>query len=1129
MTQPNLNQTDNAPGPEVQGSLDGTTPGSRRRTRKDNGVDKANGHDDQARGGPQEVAERLDGREQDVDPADARADDAGDDDPVVTDLPLDAFDAQVEAQSARNARAALAIGTQEFTQAHAADQARGFHGDGDVELTVAENWTRRLTKTYRASRDGQAIEKDDATIGTGFGRLARVVLSRDQPIASLAALLTGCAENQAIMPGRLPGAAPMRRMIIKPRWQAVPEAERALAGSGPLYRGKECIGYAPGKPALLIIDFDAKDLPGALREQIEQAGGLRGVLAAIDPQWNTIGFLERPSVSTGIRDKRTGVTTPGGGLHLYVIVNDGGDLERYVQVVFDRLVLAGFSWITLSTAGSMLERSPIDKAASGIGYWLAFEAHAVLETHPHGDHLEHVPGARKCRWQEGPLLDTRALADLTDDEQRQVAEIWARLKAEKEPEARAIKLTRGAKDIARLVKVGVSKPEAERLVLARAEMGRLPLDGEYWFDEPLPSGRVKATGWELLENMADWFAGGRTRTGSDPLEPDYPNVGSGVVATNKAWWKINTHSRQAGLFVSSRAHGGQRFALTYDAADVVALMGEMKARGDSAIVRLAQLKAVYRQAYLPVDQALAETILRQAGLPSPIVLEFGDPDEPDDAPELFELARERLIAAVTDAVKHDKWGALVKLRCFRVFLRDALKELQAEDELIGLGFTVDWKALHKRLQAEARAARQQSADDLATAAVSSGLPVIQLRKGQLHAVADKAEAALAAVSMVRPVFQRGGDLVRPSLVPAKAADDKDIDAVSLKLMTVPMLLDDLAYGATFMKFDERKNRLVPIDPPKELADKMLSRTGGYLPGLPRVLGVICAPTLRPDGSVLHEPGYDPVTRLYHIPTAKVTLAPVLMGTPTRDDALEAAALLLGLLTEFPFSEAVDRAVALSLLITSVVRGALRAAPMHLIRAALPGSGKSFLVNLAHVVLSGRFCPATTAGETVKELETRIDAMLLHGHSMFSLDNLVGDLFSNKLCDALTEPVVAVRVLGLSKMVAVDNTYCIAATGNNVRPVGDLTRRVLTSDLDPKVERPELRQFLGDPVKTVMADRGKYLSACLIIPRAYMLAGLPGVLPPLAGFNDWSNLVRSALVWLGPSGDPGGVPRRRQRR
>jgi hypothetical protein len=402
-------------------------------------------------------------------------------------------------------------------------------------------------------------------------------------------------------------------------------------------------------------------------------------------------------------------------------------------MLFDRLVLAGLTFVKVSDAGALLERGPIDLAASGVPYWLSFEADAVLEPGPHGDHLEHVPDARKCRRQEGPRLDTKALPELTADEQRQVAEIWAELKAEKEPVARAIKLARGDRDIARLVQVGMPKPDAERIVLARAELGRLPLDDEYWFDETLPSGRGNATGWELLESAADWFAGGKTRNGSDPLEPDYPNVGSGVVVAHKAWWKANTHSQQAGLFVKSHAHGGQKFILAYDAADIVVLLDEMQAQGASAIVRLARLKTVYRQAYLPVDQAVAEQILRQARLPLPVVLEFGDPNEPDDAPGLGELARERLIAAVTVAVKDGKWDALVKLLVFGVFLTDALTELQAEDEIIGLGpFTVDWEKLHKRLQAEAKAVKKKAAA-AAVAAGSSGLPSIpDPRRGDAH-------------------------------------------------------------------------------------------------------------------------------------------------------------------------------------------------------------------------------------------------------------------------------------------------------------------------------------------------------------------------------------------------------------
>ena len=52
----------------------------------------------------------------------------------------------------------------------------------------------------------------------------------------------------------------------------------------------------------------------------------------------------------------------------------------------------------------------------------------------------------------------------------------------------------------------------------------------------------------------------------------------------------------------------------------------------------------------------------------------------------------------------------------------------------------------------------------------------------------------------------------------------------------------------------------------------------------------------------------------------------------------------------------------------------------------------------------------------------------------------------------------------------------------------------------------------------MADRGKYIAACLTICRAYIAAGRPGKLNRLASFGGWSDTVRSALVWLGEA-DP----------
>jgi putative DNA primase/helicase len=69
-------------------------------------------------------------------------------------------------------------------------------------------------------------------------------------------------------------------------------------------------------------------------------------------------------------------------------------------------------------------------------------------------------------------------------------------------------------------------------------------------------------------------------------------------------------------------------------------------------------------------------------------------------------------------------------------------------------------------------------------------------------------------------------------------------------------------------------------------------------------------------------------------------------------------------------------------------------------------------------------------------------------------------------------------------------------------------------LDAMKERPEQRVFRQRPTDMVLADRGKYIAACLTIVRAYVTAGYPGKLPPLASFEGWSDNVRSALCWLG---------------
>ena len=93
-----------------------------------------------------------------------------------------------------------------------------------------------------------------------------------------------------------------------------------------------------------------------------------------------------------------------------------------------------------------------------------------------------------------------------------------------------------------------------------------------------------------------------------------------------------------------------------------------------------------------------------------------------------------------------------------------------------------------------------------------------------------------------------------------------------------------------------------------------------------------------------------------------------------------------------------------------------------------------------------------------------------------------------------------------------------ANGNNIIVVGDLCRRVVRCSLDAGIEHPETRQFKRNPKQEILADRGKHIAACLTVCRAYAVAKRPNLLPQLASYGEWSDTVRSALVWLGEA-DP----------
>jgi putative DNA primase/helicase len=246
--------------------------------------------------------------------------------------------------------------------------------------------------------------------------------------------------------------------------------------------------------------------------------------------------------------------------------------------------------------------------------------------------------------------------------------------------------------------------------------------------------------------------------------------------------------------------------------------------------------------------------------------------------------------------------------------------------------------------------------------------------------------------------------------------------------------------------------------------------------------------------------------------------PSIPERPSKRDAEQGLETIKELLIDFKFVGAVDRAVALSLIISSIVRGALHMVPLHAFTAPTPGSGKSYLADITTAIVSGRYCPVITPGRSEEELEKRLGSMLLSGCPTISLDNISSELTGDALCQVTERPTIRIRILGKSETPECEFRGIVIANGNNLVVAGDMTRRVVIGKLDTGLERPEGREFNSDPVRMVLADRGKYIAAALTIVRAYIAADKPDKLIPLASYAAWSDLVRSSLIWLG-NADP----------
>ncbi|MBD9538765.1 MULTISPECIES: hypothetical protein [Ensifer] len=387
-----------------------------------------------------------------------------------------------------------------------------------------------------------------------------------------------------------------------------------------------------------------------------------------------------------------------------------------------------------------------------------------------------------------------------------------------------------------------------------------------------------------------------------------------------------------------------------------------------------------------------------------------------------------------------------------------------------------------------------------------------LKPGQMHVAIEALETALLEADA--PIFRRAGRLVAPH-VEVRTGNSRGATyrRVFIHALETQSIREIASRYVKVLKFDARRKSLAEIDLPKDFAALLAERAiNGRLR---KINGVLNAPTLGPDWDVIDRPGFDLASGLYLDALPDMEPIPDLPSRAQAEDALD---LLKDLLGEFPFANPESLSVALSVLITPVCAGAVQFAPLHGITAAAPGTGKSYLAQLGALIAYGAEIPVTGANDKIEdELPKQLTAALLNGERFIVLDNINGELNNSLLCQAVEQKEVSVRLLGKSRNVVCPAGGFWVATGNNLELAGDLKRRSVLCELARDEERPEMHVFLNDPTAMILSERGTYIRAAHIVVRAYIAAGMPSLLPPLASYPHW-NVVRSALVWLGEA-DP----------
>ena len=388
---------------------------------------------------------------------------------------------------------------------------------------------------------------------------------------------------------------------------------------------------------------------------------------------------------------------------------------------------------------------------------------------------------------------------------------------------------------------------------------------------------------------------------------------------------------------------------------------------------------------------------------------------------------------------------------------------------------------------------------------AASLPIINRYNKRLRELVDESlEALVARNRRGATIFQRSGALARIKS-PEAAAEIEMLDADSLGL--------DLDRAADWIHDTGQKH--TKVEPPERVVRSLLKLPSYELPSL---RGIEHAPFFAAGGRLVAKPGYDPVSGVF-LESAGLAALDEIPERPSPEHVRMAVEYLRGeLLHGFPFAGEADRANAIGLLLTPFVRPMIEGlVPLFAIDSPAPGTGKSLLASVVHIVATGR--QAATGVEQLDpgEAVKAITATLLQAPPIVLLDNVARHLVSGPFAAVLTAASWTARVLGQSKMVTVENRSVWIATGNNLTLATELRRRAVEIRLDAQRERPEERSDFRHPeLRAWTREHRPALvhSALTLIQNWIALGQRTPSLRPLGGFENWSRIIGGILSAAG---------------